>query len=59
MCKWCSLVTLQWVVLTGRPMLEATTTVRAEANSMLNPLKKEIHVFTPAMIMHFITRPIG
>lgn len=30
--------TLQWVVDTGRPMLEATTTVRAEANSMLKPL---------------------
>lgn len=31
--------TLQWVVETGRPMFEATTTVRAEANSMLKPLQ--------------------
>lgn len=34
-------LTLQWVVLTGRPILDATTTVIAEASSMLNPLKKE------------------
>lgn len=33
-----SFITLQWVVLTGRPMLDATTTVSAEASSMLNPL---------------------
>lgn len=32
-------LTLQWVVETGRPMLEATTTVRAEASSMLKPLQ--------------------
>lgn len=30
--------TLQCVVLTGRPTLDATTTVIAEASSMLNPL---------------------
>jgi hypothetical protein len=30
--------TLQWVVLTGRPILEATTTVKADASSMLKPL---------------------
>lgn len=36
-------LTLQCVVETGRPMFEATTTVRAEASSMLKPLqwKKE------------------
>lgn len=33
-----SFITLQWVVLTGRPILDATTTVSAEASSMLNPL---------------------
>lgn len=41
------LLTLQWVVETGRPMLEATTTVRAEASSMLKPLqenKKDMNV---------------
>lgn len=32
-------ITLQWVVETGRPMLEATTTVKAEASSMLKPLQ--------------------
>lgn len=32
--------TLQWVVETGSPMLEATTTVRAEASSMLKPLEE-------------------
>lgn len=39
--------TLQWVVETGRPMFEATTTVRAEASSMLKPLqgkKNNTHV---------------
>lgn len=30
--------TLQCVVLTGMPMLEANTTVRAEASSIVNPL---------------------
>lgn len=34
-------LTLQWVVETGRPMLEATTTVKAEASSMLKPLQEE------------------
>ena len=34
-------LTLQWVVETGSPMLEATTTVRAEASSMLKPLRGE------------------
>lgn len=34
-------LTLQWVVETGRPMLEATTTVRAEASSMLKPLQEK------------------
>lgn len=34
-------LTLQWVVETGRPMLEATTTVRAEASSILKPLWRE------------------
>lgn len=34
--------TLQWVVETGRPMLEATTTVRAEASSMLKPLQENL-----------------
>lgn len=33
-------LTLQWVVLTGSPMLDATTTVTAEASSMLKPLWK-------------------
>lgn len=33
-----SAVTLQCVVLTGSPTLDATTTVSADANSMLNPL---------------------
>lgn len=33
-------LTLQCVVETGRPMLEATTTVRAEASSMLKPLQE-------------------
>lgn len=40
-------LTLQWVVETGRPMLEATTTVKAEASSMLKPLqekKEKTHV---------------
>lgn len=40
-------LTLQWVVETGRPMLEATTTVTAEASSMLKPLqgnKNNTHV---------------
>lgn len=36
-------LTLQWVVETGRPMLEATTTVRAEASSMLKPLQGNKH----------------
>lgn len=31
-------LTLQWVVETGRPMFDATTTVTAEASSMLKPL---------------------
>lgn len=39
-CVWEHL-TLQWVVETGRPMLEATTTVRAEASSMLKPLQEK------------------
>lgn len=34
-------ITLQWVVLTGRPILDATTTVTAEASSMLNPLREK------------------
>lgn len=29
---------MQWVVLMGRPTLEAITTVRADASSMLKPL---------------------
>lgn len=33
-------LTLQWVVEMGRPMLEATMTVRAEASSMLKPLQE-------------------
>lgn len=33
-----SLPTLQCVVLTGSPMLEAMTTVKAEASSMVKPL---------------------
>lgn len=36
-----SFITLQWVVLTGRPILDATTTVIAEASSMLNPLEEK------------------
>lgn len=32
--------TLQCVVLTGSPTLEATTTVNAEANSIVNPLRE-------------------
>lgn len=32
-------LTLQWVVETGKPMLDATTTVTAEASSMLKPLQ--------------------
>lgn len=32
--------TLQWVVLMGRPTLEAITTVRADASSMLKPLQR-------------------
>lgn len=32
--------TLQCVVLTGSPTLEATTTVNAEANSIVNPLQE-------------------
>ena len=33
--------TLQWVVLMGRPTLEAITTVRADASSMLKPLQRQ------------------
>lgn len=33
--------TLQCVVLTGSPMLEAITTVNAEASSMVKPLRRE------------------
>lgn len=33
--------TLQWVVLTGIPILEANTTVSAEASSIVNPLWRE------------------
>lgn len=33
--------TLQCVVLTGMPMLEANTTVSAEASSIVNPLWRE------------------
>lgn len=32
--------TLQCIVLTGSPTLEATTTVNAEANSIVNPLRE-------------------
>lgn len=34
--------TLQCVVLTGMPMLEANTTVRAEASSIVNPLWRKV-----------------
>lgn len=44
--------TLQWVVETGSPMLEATTTVRAEASSMLKPLGKKGREDTGVSVTH-------